>query len=135
MLKSPLPARSRKTAGLAVVASLAAVCAGTAWASGATRTLITDPEWTSRPGPADIAAVYPPEAKAAGASGRATIVCRVAADGRLQGCHIASEDPFGFGQAALKLADRFQMKPRSKSGVATAGAEIRIPFRFAPPMS
>ena len=39
----------------------------------------------------------------------------------------------GFGAAALGLADRFQMKPRDRNGLATAGQDVRIPFKFALP--
>jgi periplasmic protein TonB len=50
-------------------------------------------------------------------------------------CRLLSETPTdtGFGAAALKLSERFQMKPMSRDGQPVAGGKVRIPFRFALP--
>ena len=135
MLKPPLPARSRKRLGLTVVASLAALCAGAAWATGATRTQVGDPDWVQRPTAEDIKAFYPPRAVAEKVEGRVVLDCRVTGAGRLEGCAVAMEDPaaYGFGEAALKMAERFQMTTESRSGVPTAGADVRIPILFRLP--
>lgn len=132
MLKSPLPARARRRLGLAVVGSLAALCAGAAWATGATDTQITDPVWIYRPTGEDIARVYPRAAVRANLSGNTIIKCRVDEAGRLTACEVVAEDPAGrgFGQAALALAPRFRMRTETRSGVPTAGAEVRIPIMF-----
>lgn len=137
MLKSPLPARARKRLGLAVVGSLAALCAGAAWATGATRTTVGDPDWVQRPTPADVVAFYPARAVAEKVEGRVVIACQVTGAGRLEGCAVAMEDPaaYGFGEAALKMAERFQMTTRSRSGVPTAGADVRIPILFRLPQA
>jgi len=136
MLKSPLPGRSRRIAGLAAVATLSLSGAAAAWAAQAPAapTLITAPVWIAKPDGADIARVYPAAAKAQGLSGQALMTCRVDGEGRLTMCAIAKQVPDGggFGDAVLQLADRFQMEPKTKDGVATRGGEVRIPVRFMP---
>lgn len=93
------------------------------------------PDWILKPDMADVVRHYPPAATAAGQQGRATITCRVDGDGRLGRCQLINEAPLGagFGDAALALADRFQMKPVDRNGVPTAGQDVRIPFMFLLP--
>jgi TonB family protein len=95
------------------------------------------PDWIARPDMADVVRFYPPAAAAAKQEGRATITCRVDGQGRLGKCQMISEAPegAGFGDAALALADRFQMKPLDKEGRPTAGQDVRIPFKFALPQA
>ncbi|WP_374468372.1 TonB family protein [Phenylobacterium sp.] len=135
MLKSPLPARSRRRLGLAAVASLAAACAGAAWAAGGKPAEVGAPQWVERPTGADIADVYPPQAAAQNLGGLALITCRVNGEGRLERCALLKEDPAGagFGEAALRLSDRFRMTTTASDGASTAGAEVRIPIRFLIP--
>jgi TonB family protein len=140
MLKSPLPAGPRRTAGLVMVAALSLGGACAAWAAqpapqGAPAPVVRMPDWIARPDGADIARFYPTAAKAAKLEGRATIACRVDDEGRLGKCQLINEAPAGagFGDAALALADRFQMKPVDRNGMATAGQDVRIPFKFALP--
>ena len=54
---------------------------------------------------------------------------------RLDGCRIESEAPLnlGLGAAALGLTPRFRMAEKTRDGVPTAGAYIRIPVRFVTP--
>jgi protein TonB len=93
------------------------------------------PDWILRPDGVDVMRFYPTAAKAAKLEGRATITCRVDGEGRLGKCQLINEAPAGagFGDAALALADRFQMKPVDKNGMATAGQDVRIPFKFTLP--
>jgi protein TonB len=148
MLKSPLPAASRRTAGAVLVAvlSLGAACA--AWATAPkTPTLIAQPDWIAKPTGADIKRLYPAQALKQGVTGKVVMTCRVDAAGKLQRCAlndvavtgenlpVGPNADLGFGAATLKLAELFQMKPTSKDGVATAGGEIRIPVRWGLPQS
>jgi protein TonB len=93
------------------------------------------PDWVQRPNGADVAWAYPPAAEAANLEGRATLACRIDGAGRLERCQVVSEAPLdaGFGQAALKMSARFQMRPVDKNGLRTRGANVRIPIRFALP--
>lgn len=86
----------------------------------------------------DMVAYYPEKAMELGREGQATIKCKVAPDLTVTNCHILSESPpdYGFGAAAVKLSRLFKMKPETKDGQPTAGAEVTIPiaFRLARPV-
>lgn len=142
MLKSPLPAPSRRIAGLAVAGCVSLLAAGAAWAVqpkdaptrfNARQTVA--PVWISRPDGADISSVYPAAALAQGLTGQVLMACHVENDGRLSGCRIVRETPVeaGFGDAVLKVAHRFQMAATDRNGAPTAGADVNIPIRFTIP--
>ncbi|THD75278.1 MAG: TonB family protein [Phenylobacterium sp.] len=136
MLKAPQPARPERRAGLAVAALFGLAAATWAWtASAEAPKLVTQPDWVVKPVAADVKDVYPAKALKTNLGGGATIGCDVAADGKLLKCKVLKESPAGagFGKAALKLSERFQMKPMSKDGVATGGGKVRIPIRFMIP--
>ena len=63
--------------------------------------------------------------------------CDVRADGKVENCIIVEESPagLGFGEAALKLTDKFEMRPESIDGKAVGGAKVNIPIRFAMDLS
>ena len=58
--------------------------------------------WAEAPGLADVAAVYPAKAKAAGVAGMVNLSCTVGHDGRPRDCAAIGESPsgLGFGYAA-----------------------------------
>jgi TonB family protein len=97
--------------------------------------VITQPDWLSKPTGADIAELYPKAAAAANIEGRATLRCHVAATGDLIDCAAVNEEPLGqgFGQAALAMAAKFKMRPMSKDGVPIAGGQVAIPIKFSLP--
>jgi len=110
--------------------------AGAGGALGAKPTpAIVKPDWAIKPKGADLVDVYPTEAVKAGIGGAATISCAVSVQGRLTDCKVLDETPAqaGFGEAALKLSERFQMKPLSRDGHPVSGGTVRIPIRFALP--
>ena len=92
---------------------------------------LTRPDWVRRPTGDDVARVYPMGAQLRDLNGKAEMTCQVAADGRLHDCKVVSEAPagFGFGEATLRLARYFQIRPGSTPG-ALEGAQVNIPVQF-----
>lgn len=64
-------------------------------------------------------------------TGTVVLDCTVRADGRLN-CTVASEDPpnWGFGEASLRVARNFKVRPQLANGVPTEGGRIRVPIRW-----
>jgi TonB family protein len=93
---------------------------------------ITGPDWLRRPSADDISRYYPPAARDHDISGHVRVQCRLANDGVLTDCVVLSETPtgYGFGEAALNVASRFQMRPGTRDGQPIAG-QIVIPITFA----
>lgn len=135
MLKAPPPARAERIAGLGVAVLVAIAGASGAWAAKPTPHVIVKADWVVKPKSVDLVEFYPPEAAKSGIGGAATIGCAVSAEGRLVDCQVLGETPAhaGFGEAALKLSERFQMKPMSRDGQPVSGGRVRIPIRFALP--
>ena len=116
--------------GLAVLASLAAAAAIAA--PQAAPAVITNSDWESRPAVEDLLQVFPAD-PAAAAGGRVRLSCKIAGDGGLTRCEVASESPekAGFGEAALKLAPLFRMKAVTRDGEPVGGASVSIPIQFS----
>jgi protein TonB len=98
------------------------------------RTYVVSLQWVKAPGPADLVALYPEQAKAAGVSGRSVVDCELAADGSLAGCLLRTETPvgYGFGDAALQAVRAFQAAPTSRSGASVAGNRIMLALSWPP---
>lgn len=97
--------------------------------------VITNPDWLARPSWEDLAQAYPMAAARAEVQGQALLACEVNTEGRLVKCAVPFENPvgYGFGAAALSIADSFRMRPMTRDGVPVGGGAIRIPIRFGLP--
>ncbi len=108
---------------LVFATALAAMCAGPALAQSS---LTTPTAWTAAPTAADMAAVYPAKAKAAGLGGGVELACTAMSSGSLKDCDVIAEAPrgYGFGSAARTLAQSIKV-----AGVPN-GTEVRVPISF-----
>lgn len=89
---------------------------------------ITNPRWVRQP--RDLARYYPARALARGETGSVLLNCRVDVGGALH-CSVVSETPigWGFGDAALRIAQDYRMVPAMRDGVAVEGRyRMRVPF-------
>lgn len=89
-------------------------------------------DWLSKPSAADMLRYYPERAISGALGGDVTLNCRVTESLRLENCKVVSETPVhvGFGQAALKLAPLYVIKPQTSAGESTVGAIVTVPVRF-----
>lgn len=102
---------------------------------GASQRLVGKPQWTSLPSGQIIEGAYPPAAREATfESARVQMRCTVGAEGGLEACAIAMEEPadLGFGAATLSLAPHFRLSVWSAEGLPTVGGNVLIPLRFEP---
>ena len=93
------------------------------------------PRWIRKPSGADLARYYPQQAVISQTPGRVVLSCRVDAEGTLVDCNTEDENPvgMGFGDAALKMAPMFKMRPTTLDGKPVAGGTVLIPVAFALP--
>jgi len=91
--------------------------------------------WKSAPDADLLQSVYPQEALDRSVEGSVRLDCRVTSTGKTRDCAILSESPadYGFGQAALSLADSFEFYPARTDGTPVETAHVRIPVTFSPP--
>ena len=92
------------------------------------------PEWVRTYDAQDMAHAYPAAAAQAGVlKGLGTVDCTIGANGVLEACLPAGEEPVGvgFGAAAMKLAPMMQANLWTRDGEAAVGEKIRLPLRFA----
>src|SRR5690349_8548045 len=79
---------------------------------------IVDPDWRRVRDTGDPMRFYPERAQRLSMQGSAVMSCVVTADGFLKDCKVLEETPggYGFGEAAIRMAILFRMKPLTKSG-------------------
>lgn len=93
--------------------------------------------WSAAPSFADVAAAYPPKAKAERRGGRATVSCTMSEEGALKTCTEVSSEPrgYGFGDAAKTLAKTFRLPITSEADrKATRNVMTHLTFAFDPVM-
>lgn len=89
----------------------------------------TAPSWVLPPRP--IMSDYPRGARRNLISGSAVVACTATAQGVIQNCKVAEEQPanMGFGEAAVKIVERGRLAPHP-NGVAYEGLLIGVPFNL-----
>jgi len=92
--------------------------------------LIVNPDYLTRPNPAEILRAHPELAK--GPPGRVSVECIVTVDGRLDACSVIEETPagHGYGRAALDIVSHYKMKPQTLDGEPRGGVRMRMGFSF-----
>jgi len=91
---------------------------------------ISNPHWLQVP--RDLSRYYPVMALRREMEGNVQLDCLVTITGQLQ-CTVASETPanWGFGAAAIRIAQDYRMVPATRNGVAIEGRyRMRVPFRL-----
>lgn len=116
---------------LAIASTLLIAQASTAPASGGQPQVVT-PDWLRKPTVDELTRVYPRDALRHNVSGRAVFSCQVTEKGELTDCKVLQETPpnEGFGEAALKLAPSFLMRPPTRGGIPVGGATVVVPIQF-----
>ncbi len=92
---------------------------------------ISDVRWVREPNARDFARYFPSDALDEGQSGRVTLDCIIARNGRLD-CSVASESPsgYGFGRAALSISRQVRVDPTLPDGSPAAGRHLSLPLNF-----
>lgn len=100
-----------------------------------TNVSLTIRRWSAAPTYAQVAAAYPPKARAKGLGGKAVLDCKLAVGGKLERCVEIVANPFGLsiGQYAKTLT-RYFVGPEAVGGKSTKGMTTQIIVVFAPEM-
>jgi TonB family protein len=87
--------------------------------------------WIREPTSRDFARYFPRQALDDGQSGRVTLDCAIAGNGRLD-CSVGSESPqgYGFGDAAMNISRQLRVQSRLPDGSPAAGRRMRLPLSF-----
>lgn len=95
--------------------------------------VVENPIWVRKPDTHALARLFPAKAQKWGKRGHVVVRCLIALDGSLTNCIVTNETPvgWGFGDAALKMAQQFKMGPQTVNGEPTAGGFIDVPITFA----
>jgi len=101
-------------------------------AKPATPLAAAEADWARRPTEADLARFYPERATQAKVGGDVTLACNVAKAGGLSDCVVFRENParYGFGEAALKIADAYGLRPERAVVWTASNRKVLVPVRF-----
>lgn len=91
-----------------------------------------EPVWIAAPTAEDIRKNHPIRAAEREVRGAADLLCRVRDDAGILGCAVASENPdgYGFGSAALRVADLYRIAPMI-SGEPAIGRSVSLRVDFS----
>ena len=97
---------------------------------------LSDPAWVRTPTSAELAALYPEEARKAGKGIVAVLAdCVISATGALDDCKIDYEfqPGQGFGPATLQALKLFQASSATRDGRPAAGLRVALRLAWTPP--
>ncbi|MDX2235491.1 MAG: hypothetical protein NW200_13420 [Hyphomonadaceae bacterium] len=91
------------------------------------------PRWARRPSERDMAAAFPANAQRLNIEGRVVLDCLIGTDLAVR-CRTRSETPagYGFGAAALRVAQQFRAAPTLMDGRPAAGERAQVSLIFKP---
>jgi hypothetical protein len=114
---------------LALLTALVALLGGPASAQ-ALHAIPTGFSWRLKPSGDDIARVYPNKARLENKFGWTVIECQTEPTGDIRDCLVLGESPagYGFGEAGLKLARRFQLDTKKTAPTELTGGVVTIPI-------
>lgn len=95
--------------------------------------LIADPQWAQKPTAREMSYAYPDRGMVKEKHGEVRLICRVGLDGGVSDCGVLSEPyagRYGFGDAALSLAPKFRLTPKTVEGKPVDRAAVIIPVAF-----
>jgi TonB family protein len=94
--------------------------------------IVEHPQWARLPTADQLADLFPARARAELMPGEAKIRCEAKTDGTLANCLTLFEAPegMGFGDATLRAARFFGVKPETLDGKPVAGGMVTIPLRW-----
>jgi TonB family protein len=97
-----------------------------------TPNVVVPPRVGQWPTAADFDRAYPDRARERGRTGRAVLRCQVTTQQRAENCVVLNETPsgWGFGDAALRLANRTEVYPQLVDGQPTNEGVLDIPYVF-----
>ena len=95
--------------------------------------MLTSASFTRIPNGDELAEYYPDVAQRESKTGTSTIKCVVTPRGSLTNCQVLSESPagYGFGQASVRMARVFKIKPATRDGKPVEGT-ITLPDPLDP---
>jgi TonB family protein len=90
--------------------------------------------WQAAPSVAQVAAAYPPQARAAKVAGQVVLNCAIHDGSQLANCAVIAETPHGYGfdRAAKALAADFVAPSVDSGGASTKGDRTQITIAFTP---
>jgi TonB family protein len=94
---------------------------------------LVDADWIRKVDPKRASQLFPVAAAKAGLkAGSAVVDCKVAHEGTLSDCAVASETPPGldFGKSALAITQTMAMNPWTREGLPVDGGRVRVPVRI-----
>ncbi|NBB13917.1 TonB family protein [Caulobacter sp. SLTY] len=97
--------------------------------------IVEAPDWRAKPSGMEVAKAYPASLADRSISGRVKMSCKIGLNGRARDCEILQEGPWGlgFGEAAIRLAERSLFYPGKVNGKPVDGAEMTVSFAFSSP--